>query len=683
MERIVAAPTDKKHSIFLEGPAGAGKSQMLLERLRFLLEQGVAGYSILVLLPERTNVRQYRERLTRLDLGPFSAVEFHTYYSLATQLVRQFWPLVAGDAGFATPQRPPTYLNYETAQYTMLHVIEPKLEAGYFEGLSVRQQRIVSQLIDNLNKAALNGYPLTEVRERLRGAWPGDASRLRYYDQAQECIELYRQHCLQHGLLDVALAVDVFHTFLVENPVFWRYFTERYDHLLVDNVEETVPVAQDLIDRLLSECDSGLLVHDQGGGYRVALGVDPEGAADLRTQCSEVVTLETSATSTPDMAALSARLGRQLGQAVDVPTGGTPGAAVAGLVQTRYRTDMIDEVVEEITHLVARGVAANEIAVLAPYLDGVLRFSLQERMQEAGVPLRIVRRRESLQEEPVVRACLTLAALAHPGWEIHPAPFDVVESLNQTVEHLDPVRAALVTRELYDESVPALRSRDRLSMTTHDRIGFALLEQYEELYEWIEAYKEGDQEQLDHFLSRLFGELLSRPDFDPEDAAVYEKLIASTKRFREAAPGMGIDDYRIAVGRHYADMINSGTVAAQYQTGVSGNGTSAVLAAPIYTYLLGGYSSRYQFWLDIGSISWWEPPHQPLTNPHVLSRRWPVGETWTDAVDYRTRNTMLYRLIRGLSQRCRDGIYLCSSELELTGEQQDSPLLHAVDRALR
>lgn len=683
MDTVIQAPIENNHSVFLQGPAGAGKSQLLIERLRHLLEAGISGYSILVLLPDRMNIRQYKDRLASLDLGPFSAVEFHTYYSLATQLVQQFWPLVAGDAGFARPQRPPTYLTYETAQYTMSQIIEPKLDAGYFEGLSMRRQRIVSQLIDNLNKAAVNGYEIDEVQERLSGAWTGEPDRLRYYDQAQTCIHEYREHCLQEGLLDISLAIDVFHNQLVEKPMFWRYFTERYEHLLVDNLEETVPVAQDLISRLLPETQSALLVYDQGGGFRIFLGVDPEGALELREECSEVVTLEESATSNPHMAAFAARLGQRLGQVIEVPAQGTAVDAVAEIIHTRYRADMIARVVDEIKRLRASGVAPGDIAIVAPYVDGVLRFSLQERMRDAGIPFRVIRRYESLREEPVVRACLTLAALAHPGWDIHPAPFDVAETLSQTVEHLDPVRAALITRELYDESEPALVPRDGLSMTTHDRIGFALLERYDEMREWLEEYKEGEPEPLDHFLSRLFGELLSRPDFDPEDAAVYEKLIASAKRFRSAAPGMGIDNYRVAIGRHYAEMVNSGIVAAQYHSGVPLDPKATALTAPIYTYLLSGHSSRYQFWLDIGSIAWWEPPHQPLTNPHVLSRQWPVGEQWTDAVDYQTRNRTLYRLVTGLTQRCRDGIYLCASELELTGEAQDSPLLRAVDRVLR
>ena len=71
------------------------------------------------------------------------------------------------------------------------------------------------------------------------------------------------------------------------------------------------------------------------------------------------------------------------------------------------------------------------------------------------------------------------------------------------------------------------------------------------------------------------------------------------------------------MGQRYIEMVFEGVVAAQYLTDldVGMAPESIALVAPIYTYLLSGHVARFQFWLDIGSISWWEPPHQPLTNP--------------------------------------------------------------------
>jgi len=679
---VVSGPLSQNYTCFLEGPAGAGKSAALLARLRFLLESGVPGYSILVILPDRASCRRWREAISQLELGPYGAVDVQTYYGLANRLVRLFWPLVAAEAGFSGPQSPPVFLNYETAQYLMGQRIASLLTQGYFEGLAMRPQRVLSQLLDNLNKAAVGGYPIGEVEGRLSSAWTGEEMRLRYYAQAQECIERFRRHCLQHGLLDVSLVIEVFHRYLVENPEFWRYFTERFRHVLVDDVEESVPVAQDLVLRLLSGCDSALLAGDLGGGFRIFLGVDPEGSVRLHQACERVVAVDERKHGSAEIMAFVGGVGAWLDQEVERPEAGARGAVVS-LIQTRYRAEMIEELAREIARLVAKGVPPGEIAVVAPHADGVPRFMLSETFRAADIPFAVVRRYEALREEPVVRACLNLAVLAHPEWNMRLSLFDVGEVMALALAPIDPVRATLAARHLYDLRAGVLLSREELGPALQERIGFPSLDRYDALQEWIAAYRTGEEVAFDHFLRRLFGEVLSGPELEPEEAAAYSKLIASAASFRQVAPAMGLEGK--TVGQRYVEMIFQGVVAAQYLTDLDVDVApeSIALVAPIYTFLLSGRIVRFQFWLDVGSLTWWEPLHQPLTHHYVLKRSWPRGERWTDAADFRIRNQTLFRLVRGLALRCREGIYLCTSELEGRGEPQDSPLLMAVQQVLQ
>jgi superfamily I DNA/RNA helicase len=50
--QIVESPLDGK--LFVSGPAGTGKTTAGVERMRYLLAQGVPGESILMLTPQRT-----------------------------------------------------------------------------------------------------------------------------------------------------------------------------------------------------------------------------------------------------------------------------------------------------------------------------------------------------------------------------------------------------------------------------------------------------------------------------------------------------------------------------------------------------------------------------------------------------------------------------------------------------
>ena len=82
-------------------------------------------------------------------------------------------------------------------------------------------------------------------------------------------------------------------------------------------------------------------------------------------------------------------------------------------------------------------------------------------------------------------------------------------------------------------------------------------------------------------------------------------------------------------------------------------------------------------------MNWWEPLLQPLTNHYVLTRHWNRDERWTNAVDFSIRNRNLYRLVRGLCLRCREGIYLYSSDSQGRGESQDGPLMMSVQEVLQ
>jgi hypothetical protein len=108
-----------------------------------------------------------------------------------------------------------------------------------------------------------------------------------------------------------------------------------------------------------------------------------------------------------------------------------------------------------------------------------------------------------------------------------------------------------------------------------------------------------------------------------------------------------------------------------------------VLLVPAYTFLMMNQPVTIQFWLDAGSRSWFERIYQPLTHPYVLRRDWPEDEVWTDENEVAAREMALGRLILGLTRRCRQRIYLTSSELSEQGYEQQGPLLQTVQRILR
>ena len=196
----------------------------------------------------------------------------------------------------------------------------------------------------------------------------------------------------------------------------------------------------------------------------------------------------------------------------------------------------------------------------------------------------------------------------------------------------------------------------------------------------------GPSAELDHFLGRLFGEVLSQPGFgfhhNYDAGEVAANLIESAQKFRWVTAGQKSEEDK-PLGLEYAEMVQDGVVAAQYVRSWHVQPEDAVLVAPAYTYLMSNRPVDYQFWLEVGSTGWWERLYQPLTHPYVLSRRWPQGNPWTDTDEFETRQDTLHRLTNGLIQRCRRKIFLGLCDLGEQGSEQQGHLLLAINRVLK
>ncbi len=720
-------------SLFLEGRAGVGKTTVATARLCHLLAEGVPGDDILVLAPQRTLLTPYLRALRSPVLPPGGTVDTLTVGGLARRMVDLFWPLIAEGAGFAHPERPPVFLTLETAQYYMARIADPLIEAGAFEEVTIERNRLLSQILDNLNKAALVGLDYTQVGERLRLAWTGSSVRAAVYDRAQQCANEFRALCLAHNLLDFSLQIEVFAKHLLKRPwppgeSFFSRFT-RYRHLIVDNVEEDTPVTHDLLRSWLPRCESALLIYDQDAGYRVFLGADPTGARELRAVCRHQAELHSSFVSSADLRHLGYELARSLRHTpppLDDEGGDLGAALVTSDTPLRFHPQMLDWVADEIAQLVCqREVQPGQIVVVAPYLSDALRFSLTDRLSQLGVPARSHRPSRALRDEPAARCLLTLAGLAHPEWNYVPLQADVAQALALAIEQLDLVRAQLLTNIVYrpqhilkpspapstsgdasDRKPPPLSPFADLKASVQERIGYQAGNRYDALRDWLyrdtgtlasQTEKQQDNgavsrrqrltPPLDHFLGRLFGEVLSQPGYglhrDFEAGRIAAQLIESARKFRQIIRSEA--DESPPVGLEYVRMVQRGVIAAQYVPAwtTAEDEENAVLLAPAYTFLMRNRPVDYQFWLNVGSPGWWERLYQPLTHPYVLTRHWRHGDVWTDTDEVEAQTRALHRLVQGLIRRCRVQVYLGISGLGEQGYEQRGPLLLAIQQALR
>jgi len=688
-KKLVLAPIGEPRTTFLEGPAGCGKTTVAVQRMLYLLDIGVRADRILVWVPQRSLGRPYIDALRR-PTGPAGArVDVLSVDGLARRTIDLFWPVIAERAGF-DPSHGPTFLTLETAQYYMDQVLGPFIEEGAFGDVTVPRNRLLSQIIDNMNKAALVGFPHTEIGPRLIAAWNGPSSRERVYDAVQRAANAFRDYCLQHNLLDFSLQLETFTRHVWPQPECKAYLLRRYRYLIADNLEEDVPVAHDLLREWLAQAASALLVYDQDGGFRTYLGADPQGAQALADLCEQRVTLDTSFVASPAVQALGNGLLRQApleqkDRTAPRPTLEQLQGSLAPL-QEHFHTELLRSVLDEVLRLTNdEQVPPDEIAILAPFVGDALRFALITEFERYSLPVRSHRPSRALRNEPAVRCLLTLAQLAHPYWEMCPPHNDVAQALVQAIDGLDWVRASYLTDIVYriKEHQPRLYSFAQLKPEVQERITFSLGARYDGLLRWVETYTGGPPVLLDLFFSRLFDELLARPGYgfhnNYDAAAAAANLIESVRKFRWALDVDDVDE----VGTRYVHMVEGGVVAAQYLHGWRAPTQNAVFIGPAYTFLTENRPVGYQFWLNANSPSWGRRLYQPLTHPFVLTRHWPRERKWTEEDEFRAGQAMLRRVVLGLLRRCRVKVYLGMSELNPRGREERGPLLEWVQRLLR
>ena len=667
---------------FLLGPVGTGKSSVLQERLLRLLDGGEPAYTILIIVAEPERRYAFEKAVMASGLGPYADLKLTTFSQMALEMVTLFWPLIARQSGFTHPHHPPTILPYDLAQLLMWQVVTPLLEGGAFADLRLRPQQIVSQVLDTLNRSALNSLTLGQAAERQKNSWAGEKVRLLHLQDAAFAAKDFREICLNKSLLDLSLSIEVFDSQLVHNPDFHRYFTERYRHLIVDNIEEQTPAGQNFISSLMDLTETTSIAYDAESGYKRFMSADPMGARQFQNRCQSLFHFEESFISPQTMKHLGNLIENYLLHS-SKPTDGAK-EMIIDVVSGRYRREMIIRLVLRLVTLIENGIAASEIAIITPYMDGALRYSLTQAMGEAGLSYRLLRRRSSPREEPRIRAWLTWLVLAHPEWRVTPSTYDIAEALSLSIQGLDPARAELAAKLLYQNGEGKLLSVDQLQEKIRHRIGTDMLERVEELRLWLEDPE--NHAPIDLFLHNLFTQLLSQRRYQPEPdvvgAAVCDWLVKTATRLREAAVPMGLITPD-AVGLSFIEGINQGLVSANPPDLGEPPDPDGITISTIYSYLLEGQPVRVQVWLETAATGWWDIPRQPLSNAFVLAQSYDPQTTWTMSEDFAIRNELLSRIIHGLSGRCSDGVILANSDLDRRGINQEGPLWRALQPAIR
>jgi len=675
---IINAPLEG--SIFLFGASGTGKTTAALGRLEKLLHH-YPGYKTLIICPQQSLTKPYRQFVfdNTSHTGSFPTIT--TVSGLSRDLIKIFWPLVSGKMGFKSPEKTPHFLSLETAQYCISKIVDPLLDKGYFQAVTIERNRLFSQILDNLNKTALAGISIDEIAPRLKSTSNNTNTLHIAFDQVKECAEIFREYCLNNNLIDFSLLVSSFRNHLWPLKICRDYLYTRYNVLIADNLEEDTPFAHELIKEWIKSFQSSLLIFDEGGGYRSFLGADPEGAFNLKEKCQTTYHFKHEFTISEELKyfrlGLEACIQKEKNTSIryEIPHN-------SELTLYTFYPEMISKTCEKVRNLIDEGIQPGDIAILSPYLSDSLKFSMTEKLKFLGIATTTARPSRMYINASEIKALLIFAKLSHPNWEMPISFFEFRHSIMQFIPNLDVIRADLITKTLFSkkENECPIRSFDAINnIQLKERITFLFGGKIEALRNWLMEYLENDPKPLDIFFQNLYGQLLSQEGFqfhsDFKAAHIIAKLIQSLRSFRIFSQEVFGYDFPL-IGKEYIQNVEQGLIPAAFNSVTADE--NAVLIAPAYTFLMRNQSVAFQFWLDIGSLGWWERLYQPLTNPYVFRKNWVRGAIWTEQEEYKNNQQVMGRLVNGLLNRCTTGVIAASVQINEYGSKNHGPLLQAV-----
>ncbi|MBE9186098.1 recombinase family protein [Microcoleus sp. LEGE 07076] len=722
--------TPTQNSIWIVGAARSGKTARLVEQFCIWSKTvkslaatrssrgrsgrwraGQTAPAILVLAANGENRLELADRIGVSTQGKYA---FHstTPFGFFEQEVLLFWPLLVQSMDLRAQF--PLRLQPETELELAARVWRRELDEGILQQTGVSPNRMVRRTLDLLQLAAVSGTPREEIKSILEQgfAWEGGSNSL--WTSMGELLERWREWCLRRGLLTYGIVCELYWRYLLPNPTYQQQLASRYQAVIADDVDDYPAICRDLFDRMLDRGAAGAFSYNRDGGVRLGLGADTEYLAKLESRCQSVENLDAKAGLAPEIGELVVSL------AVNTegfyPLGLTLPGSVRSL-ETTSRAQLLRETAEIIVDAVkSEAVEPQEIAVIAPGMDAIARYSLTEILARSGIATESLNDQRPLSTTPEIRALLTLLALVYPGLgrlvdrdavaemlvilgsQKHREAMETEDSQPNfhfksqipNPKSIDPVRACLIADSCF---CPNVDRPQLLAITTFprwDRLGHRAARAYEQIVEWIEQQRSQQQERLlpspiallDRAIQKfliddryLAGDRLAALRELMETAAHYWEIHG---RMQRVEPTNGGDSETIA---RFIQLLRQGTVTANpFPVGLEGPAARAVTLANIFQYRSSRRAHKWHFWLDAGSPLWLSGGAATLFGaPLFLQSQ--LGRPWETEDETVADQQRLQRILVDLLSRCWV-LYLCHSELAVNGQEQTGPLVPLIQSAV-
>ncbi|MBD2665110.1 hypothetical protein B6N60_04663 [Richelia sinica FACHB-800] len=655
---------------------------------------------VLVLAANDDQRRELADLIATLTLGKYP-IRAKTTLGFFQDEVVLFWPLLI--QSLQLKAQFPVRLRPETEQELATKLWRSQLDSATLQKAGMNEYRLVRRILDLWQLAAYSGVACEDITSILTTGFP-ETNVLLEPEFLGSLLLSWRNWCLERGLLTYGLITELYNQNLLTNPHYQQRLIQRYQAILADDVDDYPAIAYNLFEFLLDRGAVGAFSYNLDGAVRLGLGADPQYLARLASRC-EVINL---AGPPPD--SLAVQLATPMVELMSTSIGMLSLPDSVQPIQSTSRAQLLRNTAEIMIEAIKGGqVQPEEVAIIAPGLDAIARYTLIEILTRQNIPVESLNDQRPLVSSPVVRALLTLLTLVYPGLgrlvdRDGVAEMLVVLSRNKivtgekeadikTLPHqskIDPVRAGLIADYCF---VPHPDDPHLLPVTTFerwDRIGYTATKAYEEILHWIEQQRSQHQQRLIpspiSLLYLAIQNFLCQDSNPPyEQLAALRELLETAQHYWEVETRLKQNDLQLPSHSQasntiseFIQLLRRGTITANpYPVRPYGNARKAVTLATIFQYRASRRFHRWHFWLDAGSPLWAKGGAATLYGANLFLRD-RLGQPWTAENESMAEEQRLRRILADLLARVSEKVYLCHSELAVNGQEQMGPLLPLV-----
>nr|BAW82237.1 DNA helicase II / ATP-dependent DNA helicase PcrA [Pliocardia stearnsii symbiont] len=353
---------NEKNALILAG-AGSGKTRVLTHRIAYLITQkNIRIDAILAVTFTNKAVAEMRERLSILLRRPIQSMWVGTFHGFAHRLLRT-------------------------------HYKKARLTSG-FQILDAQDQFSIVKRLMKENNIDESKFPIKKVQwffnnqkdEGIR-AQDIDPGYNYFVKKSLEVFELYEAHCQTNDLIDFAELLIRSYELLKNNTDLLNHYQARFEHILVDEFQDTNTVQFKWIKLLFSGNNRVFCVGDDDQSIYGWRGAKIENITKLCTDFApiKIIRLEQNYRSTGNILnASNALIAHNTNRMDKSLWTDSDNGELIDVYEARTETDEADYVISSIQKLITDDVSPSDCAIL--YRSNAQSRIFEEALIKCNIP---------------------------------------------------------------------------------------------------------------------------------------------------------------------------------------------------------------------------------------------------------------------------------------------------------